>query len=66
MVRYGVGVQVKKTAAMGDAVRNVCSQLADERTIVPCIWVAPSSWGIQVADYGLWSAQRISLGRESK
>lgn len=54
-----------KRAAIGDAVRDVCSQLATDRTIVPCIWDAPSSWGIQVADYGLWSAQRVLLGRES-
>jgi hypothetical protein len=25
---------------------------------------APSSWGIQVADYGLWAAQRIIEERE--
>jgi len=33
---------------------------------VPCIWDAPSSWGIQVAVYGLWSAQRLLLGRDNK
>lgn len=55
-----------KRAAIGDAVRDVCSQLATDRAIIPCIWDAPSSWGIQVADYGLWSSQRALLGRESK
>jgi len=55
-----------KRAAIGDAVRDVCTQLATDRTIVPCIWDAPSSWGIQVADYGLWSAQRELLGRENR
>lgn len=54
-----------KRAAIGDAVRDVCTQLATDRAIVPCIWDAPSSWGIQVADYGLWSTQRDLLERHS-
>lgn len=54
-----------KRAAIGDAVRDVCTQLATDRSIVPRIWDAPSSWGIQVADYGLWSTQRILLNRHN-
>lgn len=54
-----------KRAASYQAVRAVCSQIATDRTVVPCVWDAPSSWGIQVADYGLWSTQRVLLGRTS-
>lgn len=37
-----------------------------DRIIVPCIWDAPSSWGIQVADYALWAVQRQLEGRTGK
>ena len=52
-----------KRDAIRHAVQDVCSQIANRR-IVPCIWEAPSSWGIQVADYGLWAVQRVLEGRE--
>lgn len=55
-----------KRDAIYQAVRDVCSQIATDRTVVPCVWDAPSSWGIQVADYGLWSTQRDLLGKRSK
>ncbi|HIZ37287.1 MAG TPA: hypothetical protein H9815_16040 [Candidatus Ruania gallistercoris] len=54
-----------KRAATYQAVQAICSQIAIDRTVVPCVWDAPSSWGIQVADYALWSTQRILLGRMS-
>lgn len=41
-----------------DAMVEVCLDSGRDRTIVPCIWDAPTSWGIQVADYGLWAVQR--------
>jgi hypothetical protein len=28
------------------------------------VWSAESSWGLQMADYGTWSAQRILNGRK--
>ncbi|MEX1908632.1 DUF3800 domain-containing protein [Janibacter sp. Y6] len=55
-----------KRDAIYDAVRDVCSQLDVDRTVVACVWEAPSSWGIQVADYGLWSVQRELLGKGSQ
>jgi hypothetical protein len=51
-----------KRDAIRHALEDVCAQV-DDRTIVPCIWDAPSSWGIQVADYGLWAVQRKLEGR---
>lgn len=54
-----------KRDAIYRAVHSVCGQIGTDRTVVPCVWDAPSSWGIQVADYGLWSTQREVLGRNS-
>jgi hypothetical protein len=42
-----------KRDAMRHALEDACSAVGG-RTIVLCIWDAPSSWGLQVADYGLW------------
>lgn len=48
-----------KREAVREAIEDVCAQVdAPWARIVPCIWDAPSSWGIQVADYGLWAVQR--------
>lgn len=52
-----------KRDAIRHALEDVCGQVGG-RTIVPCIWDAPSSWGIQVADYGLWAVQRKVEGRD--
>lgn len=41
-----------KRDAIRQAVHEVCTQIGADRTVVPCVWDAPSSWGIQVADYG--------------
>lgn len=38
------------------ALRDVCSQV--DRKFVLCVWDASTSWGLQVADYGLWAIQR--------
>ena len=55
-----------KRDAIRNALEDVCSQIAYDRVIVPCIWDAPSAWGIQVADYGLWAVQRIMEERPCK
>lgn len=52
-----------KRDAIRHALEDVCTQSASDRTIVPCIWDAPSSWGIQVADYALWAVQRVLEAR---
>jgi hypothetical protein len=49
--------------AIRHAVDDVCRQNAFDRTVVPCIWEAQSSWGIQAADYALWRIQRIAEGK---
>jgi hypothetical protein len=37
-----------KRAAIRHALEDVCQQVGRGRTIVPCIWDAQTSWGIQV------------------
>ena len=58
----------KKRDAIRHAVEAVVLHLdpREARTLIPCIWDAPSSWGIQVADYGLWAIQRDLEGRPSE
>ncbi len=53
----------KKTGSARQALADVVEQVAQRRKIVLCVWDAPSSWGIQVADYGLWATQRVLEGR---
>lgn len=55
-----------KRNAIIDAISDVCKQIATDRIVTPCVWEAQSSWGIQVADYGLWSTQRVLIGRSSQ
>lgn len=43
------------------AVEDVCAQI--NRNITLCVWTAQSSWGLQVADYGLWAVQRNLEGK---
>lgn len=45
-----------------EAVSEVCQQI--DRNITLCVWTAQSSWGLQVADYGLWAVQRYLEGRK--
>ena len=48
-----------KRQSVHAAVSDVCAQVdLPFAQVVPCIWDAPSSWGIQAADYGLWAIQR--------
>lgn len=44
-----------------DAVRDVCDQI--NRSVTLCVWDASTSWGLQVADYGLWSTHRELVGK---
>lgn len=44
--------QTLATAALDD----VCAQL--DRKFTLCIWDSGTSWGLQVADYALWTIQR--------
>lgn len=49
--------------AIRNAVADVCAQVGYSREVIPCIWDAPTSWGIQVADYLLWRTQRQIEGK---
>ncbi|MDQ1747275.1 MAG: hypothetical protein QOD07_1538 [Frankiaceae bacterium] len=53
----------KKAGNARAALKEVCVQVARGRNVVLCVWDAPSSWGVQVADYGLWAAQRVLESR---
>ncbi|MCT2339574.1 DUF3800 domain-containing protein [Corynebacterium sp. p3-SID1056] len=48
--------------AASEAVADVCAQI--NRNITLCVWTAQSSWGLQVADYGLWAVQRHLEGKK--
>ncbi|GAA1174230.1 hypothetical protein GCM10009584_14290 [Ornithinimicrobium humiphilum] len=43
------------------ALHDVCRQV--NRDIRLCVWEAATSWGLQVADYGLWAAHRDLRGK---
>lgn len=49
--------------AIRQTVEDVCKQLSFDRVMVPCIWEAPSAWGIQAIDYALWAVQREVEGK---
>lgn len=53
----------KKRAAMAaEALSDVCSQV--DRDIRLSIWPAATSWGLQCADYALWSTAKVAEGKE--
>lgn len=54
------GTKSRKTQAEA-ALAEVCGQV--RRNITLCVWEASTSWGLQVADYGLWAVHRDLLGR---
>jgi hypothetical protein len=65
-VIYSVMGDIKTKARKREiesAIRDVALQVPD-RTIVPIIWNSRTSWGLQVADYGLWEAQRKLNGEK--
>jgi hypothetical protein len=47
----------KKQQAATKAIQDVL-KLHPRLDITLCIWDNPTSWGLQVADYGLWAVQR--------
>lgn len=49
--------------AIHRAVEDVCQRVRFDRCVVPCIWQASSSWGVQAADYALWTVQRRAAGK---
>lgn len=60
-------------ASFGTAARRSLAQLALEDVchqtglnIALCVWDSASSWGLQVADYGLWAAQRVAERADRK
>lgn len=54
------GTKQRQTQARA-ALADVCDQV--NRDIELCIWDAATSWGLQVADYALWSTHRDLQGR---
>lgn len=54
------GTAAKRTEARV-ALEEVCSAI--NRDVVLCVWNAGTSWGLQVADYGLWATHRRIRGK---
>ncbi|MEV1292831.1 DUF3800 domain-containing protein [Pseudonocardia sp. NPDC049635] len=48
----------KRKNTVREALTDVCDQGPPGREIVLCVWDGATSWGLQVADYGLWAVQR--------
>lgn len=49
----------KRRALFEAALHDVCVQQGPAaRDVVLCHWDSATSWGLQVADYGLWATQR--------
>ncbi|MBT2538680.1 DUF3800 domain-containing protein [Arthrobacter sp. ISL-69] len=57
------GTAARQTAAKM-ALEDVCRQV--NRDIKLCVWKSSSSWGLQVADYGLWAVQRRLEGKSCR
>jgi hypothetical protein len=56
----------KRRTLFQEALDDVCVQQGPEgRHIVLCHWDSATSWGLQVADYGLWAVQRNLEGRSN-
>jgi hypothetical protein len=53
-----LGTAARRTA-FKQAIVNVCQQVTPYlRNVVTAHWDSATSWGLQVADYGLWAVQR--------
>ena len=50
------GTKARATLARA-ALDDVCEHV--DRKIILCVWDAPTAWGLQLADYGLWAVQRV-------
>lgn len=48
----------RRKNAVREAVQDVCDQGPPGRSVNLCVWDGATSWGLQVADYGLWAVQR--------
>lgn len=55
VVAGSFGTRARATQARA-VLHDVCEQV--QRDIRLCVWDAPTSWGLQVADHGLWAIQR--------
>jgi len=60
IVAGSFGTKERATRAY-NAVREVCERI--DRRITLCVWDAPTSWGLQVADYALWGVHRELVGK---
>lgn len=40
----------------------MCDAHRGNREITLCVWDAPTSWGLQMADYAAWSSYRVATG----
>jgi hypothetical protein len=59
-------IQTKaKKREIESIIKDIAEQVTD-RKIVPIIWNSRTSWGLQVADYGLWEAQRRINGEKTE
>lgn len=56
-----IGTSARRQLAKA-ALEEVCAQVS--RSITLCYWDAATSWGLQVADYGLWAVQRHVTGKK--
>ena len=57
---YAISAAIKtksKSKQIVSALKDVAEQVTNRR-IIPMYWNSSSSWGLQMADYGLWEAQR--------
>ncbi|GII01749.1 DUF3800 domain-containing protein [Planobispora takensis] len=53
-----LGTAARKRA-FESAIKEVCEDHGpQDREVVVCHWESSTSWGLQVADYGLWAVQR--------
>lgn len=48
----------RRKSTVRDALQDVVDQVIMDRSAVLCTWDSASTWGLQVADYGLWAIQR--------
>ncbi|WP_234791047.1 hypothetical protein [Mycolicibacterium wolinskyi] len=60
--RFSIATSKRKAQAQA-AIEDVSQQLQMHRAVHICHWNAPTSWGAQVADYGLWAVHRELLGK---
>jgi len=57
VVAATLGTAARRTAVRA-ALQDVVNQVMWDREVTLCVWDSATSWGLQVADYGLWATQR--------